>query len=126
MLAERLDMFSASLPRKCLWCRWGYPVVFGRSYWLDAFVCGRHAVDAFATKRIELRLTEEPTPEGSRRKRGLGYMVAPITGPWDSCDGFQPVAFRPSRPGEFVNARKLDLLDRSGMLDDMGGRDGKP
>lgn len=29
MTLERLDMFSASLPRKCLYCRFGYPVVFG-------------------------------------------------------------------------------------------------
>lgn len=121
MLAERLDMFSASLPRKCLWCRWGYPVVFGKTDWLDVLACGRWTVDAFKTKRIGLRLTEE-----SHGRGGMGYMVAPLVGAWDSCDGFQPVSFRPSRPGEFVNARKLELLDRSGMLDDMGERDGKP
>lgn len=46
---------------------------------------------------------------------------ARVVGAWDSCEGFKPVAFRPSKPGEFVNARKLDLLDRSGLFDDMKG-----
>ena len=115
-MLERLDMFSASLPRKCLYCRFGYPVVFGTDDWLDVLACGAHTVDAFKTKRIGLRLTEE-----SRGGNGMGYMVAPLVGAWDSCDGFQPVAYRPSRPGEFVNARKLELLDRSGLFDGMKG-----
>lgn len=119
MLAERLDMFSASLPRKCLWCRWGYPIVLGTTEWLDAFMCGKSFIDDLRSKRATLRLTEHG-PGGGRPP------YAAITGPWDSCDGFQPVAFRPSRPGEFVNSRKLELLDRSGMLDEMEGRHGKP
>ena len=119
-VAGRLGRFSASLPRKCLYCRWGYPVVFGASDWLDVLACGRFTVDAFRTKRIGLRLTEGAACDG---KKGLGYLIAPLTGPWDSCDGFQPVALMPSRPGEFTNLRKLDLLDRSGMFDEMGASD---
>lgn len=36
-------------------------------------------------------------------------------------DGFRPVGYRPTRPGEFANARKFELLDRSGMFDKTGG-----
>ena len=115
-MLERLDMFSASLPRKCLYCRWGYPVVFGTTDWLDVLVCGRHAVDGFRTKRIPLRLTERGSLTG-----GLGYLVAPLVGPWDACDGFLPVGYRSTRKGEFVNARKFELLDRSGLFDEMEG-----
>ena len=117
-MLERLDMFSASLPRKCLYCRWGYPVVFGTSDWLDVLACGRWTVDAFRTKRIALRLAEE-----SRGRGGMGYMVAPLVGAWDSCEKFKPVSLRPSKPGEFVNARKFELLDRSGLFDDMKGEE---
>lgn len=116
MMLERLDMFSASLPRKCLYCRWGYPVVFGMADWLDVLACGRWTVDAFKTKRIALRLTEE-----SYGSNGMGYMVAPLVGAWCSCEKFKPVSFRPSKPGEFVNARKFELLDRSGLFDEMRG-----
>lgn len=116
MMLERLDMFSASLPRKCLYCRWGYPVVFGTDDWLNIFACGAHTVDAFRTKRIGLRLAEK-----SCGGNGMGYMVAPLVDAWCSCEKFKPIAYRPSRPGEFVNARKLELLDRSGIFDDMKG-----
>ena len=26
---EKIDMFSASLPKMCIYCAYGYPVVFG-------------------------------------------------------------------------------------------------
>ncbi len=110
----RIDALSSALPRKCLYCRYGYPVVFGTTDWLDVLVCGRHAVDGFKSKRIGLRLTERGALTG-----GLGYLVAPLVGPWDACDGFRPVGYRPRRPGEFVNARKFELLDRSGLFDEM-------
>lgn len=110
----RIDALSSALPRKCLYCRWGYPVVFGTEDWLDVLVCGRHAVDGFKTKRMGLRLTERGSLAG-----GLGYLVAPLVGPWDACAGFMPVGYRPTRKGEFVNARKFELLDRSGLFDEM-------
>lgn len=118
-MLERLDMFSSALPRKCLYCRYGYPVVFGTTDWLDVLVCGRHAVDGFSTKRIGLRLTER----GGPWDKGLGYLLAPLVGPWDACEKFKPVSLRPSKPGEFVNARKFELLDRSGLFDDMKGEE---
>ena len=111
----RIDALSSTLPRKCLYCRYGYPVVFGTEDWLDVLVCGRHTVDGFKSKRIGLRLTER----GGPWDKGLGYLVAPLVGPWDACDGFRPVGYRPRRPGEFVNARKFELLDRSGLFDEM-------
>ena len=42
---------------------------------------------------------------------------------YEACDGFRPVGYRPTRPGEFVNTRKFELLDRSGLFDDMEGED---
>ena len=110
----RIDAFSSALPRKCLYCRYGYPVVFGTEDWLDVLVCGRHAVDGFKSKRIGLTLTERGSIAG-----GLGYLVAPLVGPWDACEGFLPVCYRPTRGGEFVNARKFELLDRSELFDEM-------
>lgn len=112
-MLERIDALSASMPRKCLYCRYGYPVVFGTTDWLDVLVCGRHAVDGLKSRRIGLRLTERGSLAG-----GLGYLVAPLVGPWDACAGFRPVGYRPRRPGEFVNARKFELLDRSGLFDE--------
>lgn len=117
-MLERLDMLSASLPRKCLYCRYGYPVVFGTTDWLDVLVCGRHAVDGFRTKRIGLRLTER----GGPWDKGLGYLLAPLVGAWDSCEKFKPVSLRPTwtrpaRPSSSTASRSMRWR-RCAMTDD--------
>ena len=109
---ERLDLFSGSLPRKCLYCRYGYPVVFGMSEWLEAFVCGANIIDGLKSKKATIRLTEY-----SGDKPDVPY--APLVGAWDACDRFAPVAFRPSKPGEYINSRKFVLLDKTGIFDEM-------
>ena len=122
-VVDKLDLFSGSLPRKCLYCAWGYPVVFGMDDWLEVLACGRWTVGAFAIKRIGLRLADETPEQVSRAKskrRGLSYMVAPLVRAWDACERFEPVRCVPMR-GKFSNARKFELLDRSGVFDDMEG-----
>ena len=51
---EKIDMFSASLPKMCVYCAYGYPVVFGRDDWLEVFACGAHLVENLRSKRTTL------------------------------------------------------------------------
>ena len=112
MIAEKLDLFSGSLPHKCLYCRYGYPVVFGTEDWLSCLMCGANVVEGLKSKKLTLKLTEWPW-----EKPDAPY--APLVAPWCSCEGFRPVRWMPSHPGEWCNTRKMVLLDKSGMFDEM-------
>lgn len=113
-MIERMDAFSGALPRKCLWCRYGYPVVFGTDDWLSCFACGANVVTGLRSKRLTLKLTER---DGGRKDDAY----APLVGAGESCESFKPVRWCPAKPGEYCNTRKLVLLDRSGMLEGMEG-----
>lgn len=102
-IIERFDLFSESLPRKCLYCKYGYPVVFGIDSFLDAFACGAHCVDGLKSKKLTLKLTDE-----SQHRTSMLY--CPMTDPWESCDSFQPIKF---------GDRKFKILDSFGYFDDM-------
>ena len=118
---ERIDMFSSSLPRMCVYCAYGYPVVFGATDWLEAFACGAHLVEGLRSKKATLHAP------------GSGYVCAdgdgrnvymPLVGPRDRCDSFRPIRLD-GRGHGFVNARKFRLLDASGLFDGTGW-DGGP
>lgn len=111
---ERIDMFSASLPKMCIYCAYGYPVVFGVCDWLDVFACGAHLVENLKSKKTTLdkHRFERSDPDGPVRN-----VYMPLVGPMDRCDQFKPIRLDGRGVG-FVNARKFYLLDKAGVFDD--------
>lgn len=100
---ERFNLFAASLPRKCLYCKYGYPVSYGIDKWLGCFACGKHAVDNLRSKKLTLELTDV-TPHRTT------MLYCPITDAWESCDYFEPIAFKD---------RKFYILEKAGCFDNM-------
>lgn len=118
---ERIDMFSASLPRMCVYCAYGYPVVFGRDDWLEVFACGAHLVEGLRSKKATLHAPGSGYVNacGSGPARNV-YM--PMVGPRDMCASFRPIRLD-GRGCGFVNARKFYLLDRAGLFDEMAKKE---
>lgn len=118
---ERIDWFSASLPKMCIYCAYGYPVVFGRADWLDMFACGAHLVENLRSKKttIDKHGYRSEEPDGDNKNC---YM--PMVGPRDRCDCFEPIRLD-GRGHGFVNARKFYLLDKAGLFDDMEWKKGE-
>ena len=112
---ERIDMFSASLPRMCLYCAYGYPVVFGLSDWLDVFACGAHLVEGLKSKKATLHA---PGSGYVCDAEGVRNAYMPLVGPRDRCGSFTPIRIDGMGRG-FANARKFRLLDAAGLFDDM-------
>lgn len=85
---ERIDWFSASLPKMCIYCAYGYPVVFGVYDWLDVFACGAHLVENLKSKKTTLdkHRFESSDPDGPARN-----VYMPLVGPRDRCDLFAPI-----------------------------------
>lgn len=113
---ERIDWFSASLPKMCIYCAYGYPVVFGVYDWLDVFACGAHLVENLKSKKETLHAPGsgyvDSGVEGPARN-----VYLPMVGPRDRCDWFKPIRLDGRGVG-FVNARKFYLLDKAGVFDD--------
>lgn len=118
---ERIDWFSESLPKMCVYCAYGYPVVFGRADWLDMFACGAHLVENLRSKKttIDKHGYRSEEPDGDNKNC---YM--PMVGPRDRCDCFKPIRLD-GRGHGFVNARKFYLLDKAGLFDDMEWKKGE-
>lgn len=108
---ERLDLFSLSLPRKCLYCKWGYPVLFGTDEFLDVFACGRHYVKNLTSKKLTLKLTDIHPNRGNKQSNVL---YAPMIDAWETCDDFKPIK---------IGDRKFKVLDSFGYFDGMWGDD---
>lgn len=104
---ERLDLFMESLPRTCLYCVYGYPVVFGIDSFLDCFACGAHVLEEPRGKRVTLRLTTKAPGEYKRP-------YAPLVKPDEACADFRPVRFDKVADGR----RKFRLLDEFGYFDE--------
>lgn len=111
---EKIDMFSASLPKMCVYCAYGYPVVFGREDWLEAFVCGGHIVENLKSKKTTL---DKHGFKSSHPPGPVENVYMPLVGPMDRCDQFKPIRLDGRGVG-FVNARKFHLLDEAGVFDD--------
>ncbi|MDO4591037.1 MAG: hypothetical protein Q4B35_06560 [Slackia sp.] len=116
-ILEKIDMFSSSMPRMCLYCAYGYPVVFGRANWLDVLACGAHLVMGLRSKKETLTKSGY-VPEGANASLRETPPYMPMVGPRDRCDLFEPIRLD-GRGHGFVNARKFALLDGSGMFDDL-------
>ena len=110
---EKLDLFVASLPQTCLYCRYGYPVVFGIDRFLNCFACGAHNVDGLRSKKLTLHLT---TRNAVREANKGAVMYAPLLCSDEGCESWKPLK---------VGGRKFKLLDLYDMFDDcpMCGRD---
>lgn len=93
--------FQASLPKTCLFCQYGYPVVFGTDDWLESFACGAHILDNPKGKKVTLKLNE-------KRATGSGILYAPLTIPEDCCNQFTPIK---------LGGRKFRLLDAFGCFE---------
>lgn len=102
-IIERFDFFTASLPRKCLYCKFGHPVVYGIDDFLDAFACGKHGIEGLKSKKATLKLTDK---EAHR----ISVLYCPMTSAWESCDDFEPIKF---------GGRKFKILDAFGYFDEM-------
>ena len=113
-VTERLCLFGESLPRKCLYCRYGYPVVFGKSEWLDVFVCGARVFEVGRSKKAGPPI-DDPDPSLAGKSAGK-RAAAPLVDAWEGCSRFAPAL--PLGEG-YVNRRKFELLDEFGMFDDM-------
>lgn len=100
---ERFDWFAESLPRKCLYCKYGYPVVFCIDEWLDTFACGKHRVDGLRSKKVTLKLTDV-TPHR------IEMTYCPMTDPWESCEDFTPIK---------LGDRKFKILDAFRYFDNI-------
>lgn len=101
-MLERIDLFRESLPRNCLYCEWGHPVVFGRERFLDTFACGAHSARGLRSKM----LTAPPFRYAGCR--GDYRCYSPMMA-WDeSCGLFSPVR---------LESRKAGMLDLMGLFD---------
>lgn len=109
-------MFSSSLPRMCVYCAYGYPVVFGKDDWLELFVCGAHLVEGLRSKKATLE-SDGYVPSGPHASPAP-VLYAPIVGPRARCGSFRPIRLD-GRGAGFVNARKFYLLDSAGLFDEM-------
>lgn len=95
--------FQASLPKTCLFCQYGYPVVFGLDSWLDSFMCGGHIVEKLRGKKVTLKLVKgNPDPANKEP------FYCPITAPDDTCEQFKPIK---------LGGRKFRLLDAFGYFE---------
>ena len=94
-------MFQQSLPRSCMFCECGYPVVFRKERWLDVFACGAHYLRDPKGKKVTLRLNE-------KRVTGSGVLYCPMMAPDDSCAQWRPIR---------LGGRKFKLLDEFGMFE---------
>ena len=112
---EKIDMFSASLPKMCIYCAYGYPVVFGVHDWLDVFACGAHMVENLKSKKTTL---DKRGYAGMFDAGGTRSVYMPMVGPRDRCECFKPIRLDGRGVG-FVNARKFYLLDEAGVFDEM-------
>lgn len=115
---ERIDMFSSSLPRMCMYCAYGYPVVFGLSDWLEVFACGAHLVEGLKSKKATLHAPGSGYVDGGPCEGPARNVYMPMVGPRDRCGSFRPIRLD-GRGAGFVNARKFRLLDAAGLFDDM-------
>lgn len=106
---ERLDSFAASVPRCCLWCAYGFPIVFGMDDFFNEFACGMSAARGVRSKKVEARIaySDAVNPEPPK-------VLIAVTAPSDSCDRFVPLT--PFGSG-WRNMRKLRLMELFGYLE---------
>lgn len=103
---ERFDWFAESLPRICLYCKHGYPVVWGGEHFLETVGCAAHTAWGLKSKKLT-------APSIDRRYEcGRGYM--PLMMADETCPSFRPV--RPC--GDAPERRKFRLLDAYGYFDE--------
>lgn len=100
---EELDFWRESLPRICLWCRWGCPILFGGVPFLETLTCRRHAVDGLRSKK----LTAPPWHDPGRKGNGDFRLYTPVMNADETCDSFEPVR---------LTDGKTRLLDQFGYL----------
>lgn len=101
-LIERLDLWRLSLPRICMWCRWGNPVLFGRERFLETYACGRHSVSGLKSSK----LTAPPWHDPGGGK-GDQRTYSPMMGADETCEAFEPIK---------ITDQKTKLLDAFGYL----------
>lgn len=104
---KKMNLFIESLPKKCLYCECGQPILFGVDGVDDGFLCNRHCVEGLTSKKLTLRLTDM---EVGRENRKNSPLYCPLVGAWESCNDFKPIK---------VGGRKFELLDFLGYFDDM-------
>lgn len=104
---EKIDMFRESLPRKCLYCQYGYPVVFGIEQMLDSFACGKHCVDGLTSKKLTLKLMDLCV---NREGKQSNVLYCPMVDAWEACEDFIPIK---------LGDRKFKILDMFGYFDDV-------
>ena len=105
---ERIDMFVSSLPRTCLYCAYGFPIVWGVENFLDVQACVAHTVWGLRSKLLTAPKMDIP---GCENKRGY----TPLMTAGETCGSFEPC----SPTGGAVARRKFRLLDAYGYFDDL-------
>lgn len=108
-IIEKIDLFAASLPRTCLYCRNGFPIAWGTESMLEVIACGAHFLDTPKTKKATLRITR-PNPRRQENKGRVLY--APLLNADEGCADWAPVEFC---------GRKFRLLDALGAFGEAGG-----
>lgn len=107
-ILDRIDLFREQLPRKCLYCQYGYPVVYGKDSFFDAIVCGKHSVENLKSNKLTLNLTDINV---FHQQYKSGRIYSPIVAPDESCPEYEPIKF---------GCRKFKLLDLFGFFDESG------
>lgn len=107
-ILDRIDLFREELPRKCLYCQYGYPVAYGKDRFWDAIVCGKHSVEGLKSKKLTLNQTDINV---LHKQYKAGRIYSPIVAPDESCQEYEPIKF---------GCRKFKLLDLFGFFDESG------
>ena len=106
-ILKRIDLFASSLPRICLYCVHGVPIVWGIERFLDVQGCVVHSAWGLRSKKLTAPKPDRPGHENVR-----GYM--PLMYCEETCEHFKPC----SPNGDAISRRKFRLLDAYGYFDE--------